>query len=200
MVWGTKGVAEMAQITYPNQRMVKIHREPAKSDFLGIKNANWQAAARDLGPHGLRLYLYLASNANNFTLALSPAAARAAVGIPRSTYFDYFQIMLNKGYLVPATGNTFDFYEVPQSAGQSVSADGLNFSECPRQGKDGISDGQLISPEDIEINNTENQPNNGGINNENKLTVDGNVYIPKVIEITIPRPKVEDKKKEKFVF
>lgn len=191
----------MAQITYPNQRMVKIHREPAKSDFLGIKNANWQAAARDLGPHGLRLYLYLASNANNYTLALSPAAAREAVGIPRSTYFDYFQIMLNKGYLVPATGNTFDFYEVPQSAGQSVPEGGQIFSECPRNGKDSISDGQPISPENIEINNIENQPNNGGINIENELTVAGNVYIPKVIEITIPRPKAEGKKrKEEFVF
>ena len=27
--------------TFPNQRIVNIHREPAKSDFLGIKNANW---------------------------------------------------------------------------------------------------------------------------------------------------------------
>lgn len=191
----------MAQITYPNQRMVKIHREPAKSDFLGIKNANWQAAARDLGAHGLRLYLYLASNANNYTLALSPAAARAAVGIPRSTYFDYFQIMVNKGYLVPATGNTFDFYEVPQSDRRTVPEDGLNFSECPCHGKGGIPDGQPISPENIEINNIENSPNNGGINNGNKLTVDGNIYTPKVIEITIPRPKVEGKKrKEEFVF
>ena len=27
--------------TYPNQRMVHIHRDPIKSDFLGIKNENW---------------------------------------------------------------------------------------------------------------------------------------------------------------
>jgi hypothetical protein len=47
-----------------------------ESDFLGIKNENWQAASRDLGAHALQLYLYLASNANNYTVALSPAAVR----------------------------------------------------------------------------------------------------------------------------
>ena len=49
----------MPKNTYPNQRMVCVHREPAKADFLGIKNANWQAAARDLRPFAFLLYLYL---------------------------------------------------------------------------------------------------------------------------------------------
>ena len=67
--------------TFPNQRMVKVHRERATANFLGIKNENWQAASRDLGAHGLQLYLYLASNADNYTLALSPAAVRQAIGL-----------------------------------------------------------------------------------------------------------------------
>ena len=65
--------------TVPNQRVVAIHREHASSDFLGIKNEHWQAAARDLGAHALMLYLYFASNANGYVLALSPAAIRQAV-------------------------------------------------------------------------------------------------------------------------
>ena len=44
--------------TVPNQRLVAIHRERAASDFLGIKNSSWQAAARDLGAQALMLYLY----------------------------------------------------------------------------------------------------------------------------------------------
>ena len=56
----------MPSITYPNQRLIKIHRESAKTDFLGIKNENWKSAARDLSPHALLLYLYLASNADNY--------------------------------------------------------------------------------------------------------------------------------------
>lgn len=103
----------MPMTTYPNQRTVRIHREAVKSDFLGIKNENWQAASRDLGAHGLRLYLYLACNADNYNLALSPSDARQKVGIPRSTYADQFQVLLDKGYLVLNHGNHYDFYEVP---------------------------------------------------------------------------------------
>ena len=103
--------------TVPNQRLVAIHRERASSDFLGIKNSHWQAAARDLGAHALMLYLYFASNTNGFTLALSPAAIRQAVRMPQSTYRDQFVRLVDKGYLVQrGDSNTYDFYETPQRA------------------------------------------------------------------------------------
>ena len=198
----------MPPITYPNQRIVRIHRESVKSDFLGIKNENWQAASRDLGAHGLRLYLYLAANANNYALALSPAAARAAVGIPRSTYFDQFAVMVDKGYLVPGAGNTYDFYEIPQPATQTekeMTADGLEFEESPGGGAQVGSDGHTVLPEDIEINNITDTPNNEGINNNinNGACV---IQKPKVKEIVIKRPIAEGKnrpkpiEKEGFVF
>lgn len=103
----------MPQYTFPNQRTVTIHRERAKSDFLGIKNENWMAASRDLGAHALRLYLYLASNADHYSLALSPAAIEQAIGMPRSTYRDQFRKLLNHHYLVDKGGNFFEFYERP---------------------------------------------------------------------------------------
>lgn len=74
--------------TYPNQRMICVHREPVSSNFLGIKNENWQAACKDLRPHAFALYLYLASNRDQYQLALSPAAVADAIGMPRSTYHD----------------------------------------------------------------------------------------------------------------
>ena len=77
----------MPEITYPNQRMVRVHRERATSDFLGIKNDNWMAAARDLSPYALKLYLYLAANADNYTLALSPAAMIWYSGASSQKYF-----------------------------------------------------------------------------------------------------------------
>ena len=198
----------MPPITFPNQRVVKIHREPVKSDFLGIKNENWQAASRDLGAHGLRLYLYLAANANNYTLALSPAAARAAIGIPRSTYADQFAVLVDKRYLVPGAGNTYDFYEVPQPATQTqkeVSADGLNFEEIPSHDEQGGSGGQSVLPEDIEINNN-NPIDNSEINNANNPEVKDTIRKPEVKEIVISRPVAEGKQrpkpiqKEAFVF
>lgn len=189
----------MPAITFPNQRVVRIHREPVKTDFLGIKNENWQAASRDLGAHGLRLYLYLAANANNYNLALSPAAARAAIGIPRSTYFDQFAILVDKRYLVPGAGNTYDFYEVPQPATQTqkeVSADGLDFEEIPSRDEQGGSGGHTVLPEDIEINNMTDTPNNSGINNRIDESA-GVIQKPQVKEITISRPVAEGKNRPK---
>lgn len=189
----------MPPITFPNQRVVKIHRESVKSDFLGIKNENWQAASRDLGAHGLRLYLYLASNANNYNLALSPAAARAAIGIPRSTYADQFAILVDKGYLVPGVGNTYDFYEVPQPATQTqkdMTAYGLEFEESPGSGVQEGSGGHTVTPENIEINNNTDTPNNQTINNredEEKPIIQK----PKVKEVVIPRPVAEGRNRPK---
>ena len=100
--------------TVPNQNVVTIHREAAKSDFLGIKNENWQEAARDLGAHALMLYLYLASNKNEYVLALSPAAIKKAIGMARSTYYDQLDKLIKKGYLVQTSGNGYEFYEVSQ--------------------------------------------------------------------------------------
>lgn len=150
--------------TVPNQRMVAIHRERAASDFLGIKNSNWQAAARDLGAHALLLYLYFASNANGFVLALSPAAIRQAVGMPASTYRDQFVRLIDKGYLVQRNdGNIYDFYETPQRATHTTAdntADGYDFTA------DAIDIAQTANDntvEDIEINiNTINTINTGG--------------------------------------
>lgn len=189
----------MPNITFPNQRLVRIHRESAKTDFLGIKNENWQAASRDLGAHALQLYLYLASNANNYSTALSPAAVRQAIGMARSTYHDQFHKLVDKGYLVPGTGNSFDFYEVPQAVAQAriMSGDGgQEFTENPGCDIQANPGGQSVLPEDIEINNTD-IPNNGIINNSNSENWE--IFMPKVKEITIKRPVAEGKGRPKPV-
>lgn len=74
--------------TVANQRIVTVHREQVTSDFLGIKNDNWTAAARDLGAYALLLYLYFAANRDKYTIALSPAAIRQEIGMPPQTYRD----------------------------------------------------------------------------------------------------------------
>ena len=51
-------------------------------------------------------------------------------------------------------------------------------------------------PEDIEINNTD-IPNNGMINNRNPENFE--IYIPKVKEVVIKRPKAEGKDRPKPV-
>ena len=197
--------------TFPNQRMVKVHRERATANFLGIKNENWQAASRDLGAHGLQLYLYLASNADNYTLALSPAAVRQAIGLKRSTYHDKFHELEEKGYLVNTHGNTFEFYEVPQAAAQtkkSVTIDGLDFEECPSSDTPICSNGQGMLSDNIELNNRDSVIDSS-INKDNESARQMEQFIPKVKEVVIKRQKAEGKnrpvcnpkpKEEEFVF
>ena len=149
--------------------MIRVHRERVSSDFLGIKNENWQAAARDLGAHAFLLYLYCAANKDDFTLALSPTAIRQGVGMARSTYHDQFHKLIDKGYLVPAHGNTFDFYEIPKSATQSknmVSDNGYDFENCTSAEQEKPQNGFNVLPEDIEINNSNfsNSSINTGVN------------------------------------
>ena len=144
--------------TYPNQRIVRVHREAARSDFLGIKNDNWMAAARDLNAHALKLYFYLASNANNYEFALSGAALLEDIGMPRSTYHDQFHILVSKGYLVQTGGNTYDFYEKPQPRpGQekesTMSGAGYNWEDCTADGQAQPQAGQDCTAQDKEINN-----------------------------------------------
>ena len=191
----------MADYTFPNQRTIRINRQAAKSNFLGIKNENWQSAARDLGAHATMLYLYLASNANGYSIALSPVAVRQAIGMARSTYHDQFHKLVDKGYLVPSRGNTFEFYEVPQHGTQTENAlsdDGLNFEECSCPDTYDLCDGHPILSGDIEINNMTNTENNSEINNgydEEKSAIQK----PKIKEIVIQRPKAEGRSRPQHV-
>ena len=139
--------------TVPNQRTVFIHRNMLLNNFLGIQNANWQAAARDLGAHALMLYLYLASNANNYEFALSPAAIRQAIGMPASTYRDQFVKLVDKGYLVQRKESTiYDFYETPQRVTHTEkdnTASGYDFTadafEAPQAVNNGTAEGREIN-------------------------------------------------------
>jgi hypothetical protein len=153
--------------SFPNQRMITVHREEVKSDFLGIKNENWQAASRDLGAHALRLYLYLAANANNYTFALSPADIRQRIGMPNSTYRDQFLILVDKGYLVQSGSNKYDFYEVPQRVTHASSESAICGSTETLEINPRAGHVDLATAKKIEINNIDNHryciDNMGGV-------------------------------------
>lgn len=147
--------------TVANQRVVSIHRERATSDFLGIKNENWMAAARDVGAQSLMLYMYLAANKDGYALALSPAAIFEAIGMPCSTYSDQFKKLVNKGYLVLRSGNKYDFYEVPRPRSKAtiekndfedtVTVQSIENSTSTVQANSQAATG--LPSKDIEINN-----------------------------------------------
>ena len=190
--------------TFPNQRMITVHRETLIGDFLGIKNENWQAASRDLGAHALRLYLYLAANANNYTFALSPADIRQRIGMPNSTYRDQFLILVDKGYLVQSGNNKFDFYEIPQTRHAPIQSEncatlGIDFENATNDGFPQTTTAQDTTAKDREINNRDIEKNTS-INNET-------LYPERVVYITSPiaegkkrPPEQQSVPKGEFIF
>lgn len=189
--------------TFPNQRMVTVHREEVKSDFLGIKNSNWQFASRDLGAQAFNLYIYFAANADGYSFALSPAAVRQTIGMPNSTYRDQLLKLIDKGYLVQSGSNRFNFYEVPQTRRAPIQSEncaplGIDFENATNDGFSQAQTAQDNTGKDIEINNRDIEKNTS-INNE--LYPERVVYISSPIAEGKKRPqeKTQEQKKE-FVF
>lgn len=101
-------------ISHPFQKNITVHRETVEKDFLCIKNEHWKRANKDLTPFGLQLYLYFASNKDGYNFNLSQEDAERDAGIRRTTFHNYINLMIDKGYLVKSKGNCYDFYEVPR--------------------------------------------------------------------------------------
>ena len=192
----------MPNYTFPNQRVIKINREKATSDFLGIKNSNWQAAARNLTPHAMMLYFYLASNANNYELALSPTAIRQSIGMARSTYHDQFNILVDKGYLVQTGGNTFEFYEVPKVSAPPDSVNQNPSNEPKLENNPALDFEKTSSVPSVLQADTEIYNNKSSIDNSDKY-YGGNdevfIYTPKVKEVVIPPPVASGKKRPRTI-
>ena len=158
--------------TVPNQRVAHIHRAALnKNDgFLGINNANWKYAARVLRGPAFLLYIYLASNKDNYVLALSPSAIQQEIGMARSTYHDQLRKLKSLGFLVEENGS-LHFYEVPKSETRiqpvRVSVN-ENQAECPSPAQSCSAHEQENPQDDIEINNKY----------KNKLTNSARVVAP----------------------
>lgn len=142
----------------PNQKMVTIHRADLGKSFLGINNDSWKTAARILTPPAFLLYIYFASNRDNFTLSLSPKAIQQEIGMARSTFYDQMNVLESLGYLVKdeEKKNGWNFYErplgVPNAVFKSRETELISMNEPPR-GFDLSNGGQGYPQEDIQIYN-----------------------------------------------
>lgn len=146
--------------TVPNQNIITIHRQYPKSDFLQIKNENWQNMIKKTkDTYALSLYLYFASNADNYNLAISPAAIENTIGMARATYYKKFDLLKRYGYIIEHGKNHFDFYEVPQEQKEENCGLPCEQGNLPQKQqilpeKQGcFQHGQNSSPQNREINN-----------------------------------------------
>lgn len=102
---------------YANQRNIVITRNvPSKiatEAKLNIYCRNLEAAARDLTGVAFKLYCYLASFENGYSLDYSPQDLADKYGISINSARDAVRILIDKGYLAEIDNNEYLFKEVP---------------------------------------------------------------------------------------
>lgn len=99
--------------TFANQKIVYIHKEKCANDFLQVKNDYWRYASKVLKYGTFKLYLELAGNSDGFKYRLSKVGSENNLGISKNVYYRAVEELIEKGYLVEASGNTYNFYTVP---------------------------------------------------------------------------------------
>ena len=111
---------------YPNQRGIKINREPIQKDskesFLAVKSINLFYAMKDLSNSAFKVYLYFLANKNGYVMGISPAAIRNKTGVCLETSRKAIRELETKGYIVFSDNLRYSFYEVPH---KDVSRFGL---------------------------------------------------------------------------
>ena len=101
----------------PNQKIIKINKEPCDKEHLytSINLHALQLAILDLRGEAFKLWLYLSKNQNLYQFELSQKAVTDWTGISRATYYRAIEELTSKGYLVQNDGSSlYTFYELPQ--------------------------------------------------------------------------------------
>lgn len=100
--------------TYPNQRVVTIHKSKnGLEKFTTYTQFAQQIAMNEIDTlSGLKLWLYFMKNRPTYTLALSPTDCREW-GLSEKSYYAGITILCELGYLEAGEGNTLDFYDIP---------------------------------------------------------------------------------------
>lgn len=99
--------------TVPNQKTVTTKGAAHdKDNIYAIYNiAAMSEAMTLLKPNTFKLWCYMAKNQNNYTFALSCADACKFCDMSKPTYLSSVQELIDTGYLVNTTGNSYDFFE-----------------------------------------------------------------------------------------
>ena len=108
--------------TYPNQKMVWVHREMPKQSkenkrtYMIAYNDNIEEAMQVLTkPSSVKLYFYLLGNTNDYHFALSTQDFSDRYGVNLKSAKEAVNDLIEKGFLVLREKKTYDFYELPQA-------------------------------------------------------------------------------------
>lgn len=98
---------------FANQKTITIHKPKIVGQFCQVPVECIYRAMVDLKDSAFKLWLYFASNADNYTFDFSFAHASKCTGISESSRTRAMRELAEKGYLVDLGRNHYDFYLQP---------------------------------------------------------------------------------------
>ena len=112
--------------TVQNQRIISISgKEACDKDHLyaRVNKAALLKAMQELTPTNFEVWLYLASQKNNYTFAFSPAVVTEETGIKKSSLQEGIRVLIKEKYLIPRADNSniYDFYELPREEVEEIN-------------------------------------------------------------------------------
>ena len=151
-------------MSVPNQKTIQIARRTKrdKDHLYAMMNLDaMREAMNDLKGSGLKMWLYLNKNQDNFQFELSRKACEEW-GIKKDSYYDGLKNLEEKGYLHPIRpgSNIYVFHEAPQTENPTSGYSEFYFTEKTKpypvnqNGRYEIPKGTAVNPERNNINNT----------------------------------------------
>lgn len=108
-------------MSVPNQRIIRVQKAKAdKTHLYTIFNLEslYSACKRLKTIGGIKLYLYIGKNQNNYSFELSRADFMEWSGLAETAYRSGIKELIDNGYLVNTKGNYYTFYEHGALAGE----------------------------------------------------------------------------------
>lgn len=107
--------------TNPNQKIISVLKDgKAQCDtshiYMKAQKESMFNAMKDLTPTNFLVWLYLASQADNYTFGFSPAAISQETSLKKSALQEGIRVLIEHNYLIQReNSNIYDFYEIPKT-------------------------------------------------------------------------------------
>ena len=103
----------------PNQRTIRIQKEKCDKNnkYSTINLEALQLAMKNLTNAQFKVWMFLAKNADNYNLEISPAEAAVYWGIRKTTMQETIRFFIKVGYLIPIDNSStyYEFHEIPEN-------------------------------------------------------------------------------------
>lgn len=143
---------------YPNQKVVRIHKTKSdKNNLYAIVNVKaLMKALNELSKNEMKLYLYMLTNANEYTFAYSPEDVLQKTGASKRDLQRCFHNMIEKKYFIQSEDdkNFYHFYENPDDFYKNNDSDTENenkYSDFKQQCKENMDKTSSVSQYEVTI-------------------------------------------------